>query len=187
MPRLTNKQELFAQHYAIHGDATAAYRAAGYSTDCKPEAQHRCASRTKQKAQVIARIAELQARVKQRAEEKFDLTVDKILARLQTIAFADASDFYKWDATGNVSFKTPDQMTPEIRQCITHIEETRGNSNTVTLKLVDKMQALQLLAKHLGIGAKTTHVHQHDLTADAAAEFDRRMARLVEAAESSVH
>jgi phage terminase small subunit len=95
MTVLTPKQEKFAQHYALHHNATEAYRSAGYKGN--PAHVHRRAIEVLQNRNVSARIEELQERVKNRAEEVFDLTADKLLNQYVRIAFADAGDYYDWD------------------------------------------------------------------------------------------
>jgi len=103
--KLTPKQEAFAQHYALHGSATAAFKAAGYTTrSAKPETVHRRAVEVMQNLKVAARIEELQQRVKERAEHVFDITADRILQELAAIGFANLQDFVAIDSKGQPKF-----------------------------------------------------------------------------------
>lgn len=147
---LTSKQEAFAQHYALHGNATDAYRAAGYSTNGKSETVHRKAIGVMQNGNVSARIAELQSRVREDAAAKFDLTVERLTEAYMDIAFADPADLYTWSEDGDMTLKTPDQLTPRQRRLIAHMQKTRGNSVSVEFRMNDRMKALDALAKRIG-------------------------------------
>lgn len=176
--KLTSKQEAFAQHYALHGSAVEAYKAAGYSWKrMKNEALRVNATKLVAHATVSLRIADLKSRVQKRAEEKFDLTADAILLQYQRIAFADAGDFYEWDGE-TAKPKTFDKLTKEQRQIICGIKQSRGNTNSIEMVLADRMRALDVLAKHLGIGKETVK-HEHTFVDDAATDFDSRLAGLV--------
>ncbi|MEQ8823828.1 MAG: terminase small subunit [Filomicrobium sp.] len=147
---LTPKQEAFAQHYAIHGVATDAYKAAGYSTRSGPKTINEAACRLTKHDKVSARIAELQQQVRKDAEEKFELTVERLTEAYMDIAFADPSELFTWDETGEMVLKRPEELTPRQRRLIGHLQKTNGKSVTVEFRLNDRMKALDALAKRLG-------------------------------------
>lgn len=177
---LNPKQEAFAQHYALHRHATEAYKSAGYSTRGKLETIHRKAVEVLQNSDVSARVNELAERIKKRAEEKFDLTADMLLNQYKRIAFADAGDYYDWDAT-SVRIKSKDVLTKEQRSIITGLKQSKGNTNMIELSLADRMRAMDMLAKHLGVATeKHDHSHEHKHTIEAAAsDLDAAIDRLV--------
>ena len=180
MSDLTKKQEDFAQHYALHVNATDAYRAAGYSTRGKPEHIHRRAIEVLQNINVSARIDELRARIKKRAEEKFDLSADMLLNQYMRIAFADAGDYYDWDEKG-VRIKSKDALTKQQRSIITGLKQSKGNTNMIELSLADRMRAMDMLAKHLGVATeKHDHTHEHNHVIEAAAsDLDAGLDQLI--------
>jgi hypothetical protein len=147
---LTSKQEAFAEHYAVNGNATEAYRSAGYSTKCAPETIHNKAHALTKKDKVRARIDELQQRVRRDAEEKFDFTVETLMQMYIDIAMCDPSDLYDWDENGNMKLKPPSSLTPRQRRLIGHLQKTNGKSVSVEFRMNDRMKALDALSKRLG-------------------------------------
>lgn len=148
--KLTKRQEAFAQHYAIEGNATAAYRAAGYSTKGKPETSHVKAQEVRKKVKVAARIETLTARKVKRAEDKFDITVDRILDELAAMAFYDPADYFAW-SQGGVILKSSDEMTERQRRAITAVTQKKGQTNSIRLEFGSKQAALEKIGKHLGM------------------------------------
>ena len=107
MSRLTNKQEAFAQHYALNGSPIEAYRAAGYSKAMSANSTAVEAQKLLKKPKIAGRIAELSARVRRVAEDKFDISAERVLRQFEAIAFADAGDFVEWK-DGAVTAKASD-------------------------------------------------------------------------------
>lgn len=76
---LTVKQEAFCLAYIETGNASEAYRRAGYSTKAAQKTIHEAASRLLAEGKVSARVSELKAVL----AEHFDITVERIAAMLQ--------------------------------------------------------------------------------------------------------
>lgn len=111
----------------------------------------------------------VQAEIKRRqnlATHRSDITLDWIVERLKDIADAnvgDMIDVYS-DGTANINLL---KMTPELRRAITkfsvdHYTEGRGK-NAQTVKQVkvdtaDKLRALELLVRHLGLSKEKVSV-----------------------------
>jgi hypothetical protein len=74
---MTPKQDAFAQAYVETGNASKAYRLAGYSTRQSAEAIHQNASKLLTK--VLPRVQELQ----QKHLERHDVTIDSLLDELE--------------------------------------------------------------------------------------------------------
>lgn len=84
MPALKNpKWEKFAQAVALNVPAAKAYLD---GWDCSPESAETHGPRLARNGQVLVRIEELRAKVAEKAEKKFDMTKEKWLDRLATIA-----------------------------------------------------------------------------------------------------
>lgn len=93
MPALKNpKHEAFAQSCALGMSAAESYRQ-GY--DCSDATAETNGPKLARDAQVKLRIAELRAKVAERADKKFDMTKEKWLERLARIAASaeESEDF----------------------------------------------------------------------------------------------
>ena len=179
MSRLTNKQEAFAQHYALHGSPIEAYRAAGYSKTMSAASAAVEAQKLLKKPKIAARIAQLTERKQQRIEARFDITLDKVIQELAAIGFANMQNYVDIDDDGQPSLDFSD-LTPQQFAAIGELTiEDIGTVKRTKFKLLDKKAALIKLGEHLG-GFKQTVVSEHRMIKDAAAEFDRRIANLLE-------
>lgn len=101
MPALKNpKHEAFAQKIALGSSAAEAYR---QGWDCSDATAETNGPKLARDTQVKLRIGELRNKVAVTAEKKFEMTKDKWLERLATIAdkAEDAEDFSA--ATGALS------------------------------------------------------------------------------------
>lgn len=85
---LTAKQEAFCLAYLESGNATDAYRKAGYSPDMAPKTAMEAASRLLKNSKVVARLADL----RQPAAEAAQLTLHAHLARLEKLSKAAETD-----------------------------------------------------------------------------------------------
>ena len=151
MSRLTDKQEAFAQHYALHGSPMGAYRAAGYSKAMSANSAAVEAQALLKNAKVAGRIAELSARIRKTAEHAFDITAERLLRQYEAIAFADTGEFFTWDQDG-LTVKPSEDLTAQQRQLVTKIkQQTRGNTALIEIELADRMKALDALARHVGL------------------------------------
>jgi len=76
--KLTAKQEAFAVAYCTNGgNASEAYRSAYDAKKMKPETVFSNASRLLKNSKVIARVEELQAKAKEVAEKKLNITFEQ--------------------------------------------------------------------------------------------------------------
>jgi phage terminase small subunit len=184
--KLTPKQEAFAQHYALHGDGLAAYKAAGYSwTRMKPDTLRVKAHEVFANGNVSVRIAELQERIKERAEHVFDITADRILQELASIGFVNFLDFvHVNEATGEArvdlrKIKRHHGAAISSYKVKTYPERgADGEFETVKeieFKLMDKKGALVELGKYAGVlSDKVVHEHtvKFEAIKDASAQLD---------------
>lgn len=185
---LTPAQEKFCSEYALHRNASEAYRQAyPRSQKWKPENLHLQASKLLKHPRVVTRTDQLLARVKAVADRKFEIKAERVLEELAAIAFSDVGSYYVWgserrpvyragrpllDAQGNVVtrvyptavLKPSSQLTPHQRAAVAGIEMSANGSPV--LKLASKAAALKMLAQHLGLLAdqheqlpKHQHVH----------------------------
>lgn len=152
---LTAKQTAFAEHYALHKDASAAYRAAYDAATMAPDTIRSQASRLLRNPLIAARVAKLSERVTKIAEERFDITVDKILQELAAIAFANVQDYVRVDDDGipmpDFSKVTRKQFAALTEVVFEDIETGQRTGKRVKFKLGPKKEALVDLGRHFGM------------------------------------
>ena len=161
MAKLTAKQRLFVSEYLIDLNATQAAIRAGYSEKTAEQMAYKLV----QKSSVQEAI---QKAMKNR-EQRINITQDKVLSELAKIAFANGTDFAKvitgtckrkrWDEDEQAEVETDveeqfvqlvdtDALPPDKKAAISAIKETRYG---IAIESCDKVRALELLGKHLGL------------------------------------
>lgn len=168
---MTEKQKLFADQYLIDLNATRAYKAA-YPSVTKDETAAQAGSRLLRNVKVSQYVSE---RIKKR-QERTQITQDMVLRELAAIAFSNTTDYAKvvekdamteidgamepiLDQEGNpikyrtVELELTENLTPEQRSALAVVKKGRDGYE---VKPYDKLKALELLGKHLGMfGGKT--------------------------------
>lgn len=141
--KLTEKQELFCQEYLIDLNGTQAAIRSGYS----PFAAKETASNLLTKTNIRARVDELMAARSMRTE----ITADVVLRELARIALVNPLDVVNAnDATVNKNASS--DATAAIQSIKCKIRPTEdGDEIEREVKLHDKVRALELLGKHLGM------------------------------------
>lgn len=138
---LTIKQKLFVKEYIVDFNATRAAIAAGYSED----SAYTIGWENLRKHDVQQAIQkELQKR-----EKRVEVSQDFVLEQLAKIAGADIKAFIEYDKNGNVSLKPYEDIDGQVVSEISDTSTAHGRNKKV--KLHDKMKALELLGRHLGM------------------------------------
>ena len=139
---MTDRQRRFADEYLIDLNATRAYKAA-YPSVKRDETARVNASRMLTNANVQEYIkAHMQAR-----QERTQITQDMVLREIAAIAFADINDVVEIK-NGSVFLADTGDLTPEQRKIIAGVKEGQAG---VEIKFFDRLRALELLGKHLGL------------------------------------
>lgn len=139
MAKLTEKQKRFCDEYLIDLNATQAAIRAGYSEKAAKETG--CENLTKPNIQDF-----LSERLKDR-EKRTEITQDRVLKELSKIGFLDATGFVKIQ-NGRVFIESTDNLSPDQKAAIAGIKETQMG---IEVKLHDKLKALELIGRHLGM------------------------------------
>lgn len=160
---MTQKQKTFCDEYLIDLNATQAAIRAGYPK--KSARAIGCENLTKPNIQ-----AYLAKRMQKRAE-RTEITQDKVLNEIATIAFANATDYAEIvekdlmieaggkmipveDTDGNiVKYRTVEpkltaELTDEQKRALAVIKKGRDGFE---VKPYDKLKALEMLGRHLGM------------------------------------
>ena len=137
---LTPKQRRFVNEYLIDFNATQAAIRAGFSK----RSAGNIANEYLKKPHIQA---ELQKRQK-KLQEKLEITQEKVLQELASIAFANGSDFATVIPGGIVEVIPTSEVPKEKLPAIAGIEQTRTG---VKVKTHDKVRALEKLGEYLGL------------------------------------
>lgn len=143
---LTEKQKRFVAEYLVDLNATAAAKRAGYKD---PNIGRQLITKNNVSAAIQNAMQERQ--------ERTGITQDLVLAELAKIAFVDRGAFARVAGGGRtVEITDTDSLTADQRAVLASVEETKFG---VKVSTYDKLRALELLGKHLGLfdgkGAKS--------------------------------
>ena len=138
--KLTDKQKRFVDEYLVDLNATAAAKRAGYSE----KSASRIAIELLNKTHVSAEIQKRQAKLR----GKLEITQERVLEELAAIAFANGTDFATINRNGLVRLVPTDDLPEDKKKAVASIKEGQYGTE---VKLHDKVKALELLGKHLGV------------------------------------
>lgn len=138
--KLTEKQKRFVAEYLVDLNATQAAIRAGYSAKTAEVIGYE----NLRKPQIAAEVAKRQAKL----QNKLEITQERVLEELAAIAFANGADFAKVTKAGLVRIVPTEELPEEKRRAIASIKEGQFGTE---VKTYDKVRALELLGKHLGV------------------------------------
>ena len=134
--RLTEKQKRFVEEYLVDLNATDAARRAGYKD---PNIGRQLITKNNVSAEIQKRREELQ--------KKLEIDQEAVLRELAAIGFANGTDFVSIEH-GCVVIKDTRSVDPAKLPAVAAIKE---GANGTEIKLHDKVRALELLGKYLGL------------------------------------
>lgn len=160
---MTDAQKRFCDEYLVDLNATRAYKVA-YPKFKKDETANAAASRMLRNVKIQEYISEKQKEIEQRTE----ITQDMVIKELAAIAFSKASDYaklkkmkrnvpifdgedivnYKEEEYTGIEFTPTDELTEEQKKALSGIKEGKFG---IQVDSCDKVKALELLGRHLGI------------------------------------
>jgi len=140
MPKLNNaRHEIFCQEYLIDLNATQAYIRAGYKAKDAASMSSRLMTNDKVRARVDELLAARSART--------GITQDRVLRELARIGFLDPTRLANME-----NATIANDATEDDRAAIASVKVKSGNDYTEReIKFADKLKALELLGKHLGM------------------------------------
>ncbi len=150
---MSKRQALFVQEYLKDMNATQAAIRSGYSA----KTARACASRLLTKANIQAAVQRGVAVKSKKAE----CSQEWVMKRLMAIAGADMSDLASWNESGMI-WKPSSELSSETKASVHQVEQVMNeHGGTIKIKQHDKLKALELLGKHLGMfveKSEVTHV-----------------------------
>ena len=150
---LTEKQKKFVNEYLKDLNATKAAERAGYASKTAGSQGNRMLKN-------VEIQNEIEKKMKAR-EKRTEVTQDKVIKELASIAFARTSDFTKVVTktildpisgkqikVSSIEYTDTDQLTDEQIAALSCIKEGKHG---IEVTQCDKVRALELLGKHLGM------------------------------------
>lgn len=157
MDGLNEKQLKFCNEYLVDLNATQAAIRAGYS--------EKTAYSQGQRLLKHVEVQKIVQKLKQERSKRLEITQDRVLEELASIAFANMADYARiveeegQDLLGNpvtykkVDFALTEDLSQDQTKAIASIKEGR---NGIELKMHDKLRALEKLGEHLGMWRERT-------------------------------
>ena len=149
--KLTAKQLRFVDEYLVDFNATQAAIRAGYSE----KTAYRIGAENLRKPQIQSEISRRQKDLQRRTE----VTQELVVKELARVAFADVADYVQVETRiinrGDIEVpielavhKETAELSADQRAAIASIKQ---GANGVEIKLHDKIKALELLGRHIGM------------------------------------
>lgn len=156
---LTAKQEEFAAGIASGLSQAEAYRKAyPVSAKWKDKSVWEKSSVLAADVNVRSRVAELMAK----AAAANEVTVERIVRELALIAFGNKKAVMSWGPEG-LKLKNSDELSDDAAALVAEVKETVSSTGgSLSLKTHDKVKALELLGRHVGMFVDKTEVTGKD-------------------------
>lgn len=150
--KLTVKQKRFVDEYLVDFNGTQAAIRAGYATRSAEVTAAKLLRNAKVQAEISRRQQDLQRRT--------EVSQDRVVKELMRVAFADATNYVQVQprtivgADGKeiviqaVVLTATAELTDEERAAISQIKQ---GANGIEVKMYDKLRALELLGRHIGM------------------------------------
>ena len=168
MAGLNAKQKRFVDEYLVDLNATQAAIRSGYSE----KTAYAIGDENLRKPEIASAITKAQEKRAKRTE----ITQDKVIAELAKIAFGDLRDVMTWTA-GGIALKSSAELTQEQAASISEISETQSEkSSSMRVKRHDKLKALELVGRHLGMFTDNVKVNVNNSFAAMSEEEKVSMA-----------
>lgn len=146
MASLTDRQKAFVVEYLVDFNATQAAIRAGYSAKSATQ----MGSTLRARGAVAQAIQEAQAQ----RENRTRITADRVVAELAHIAFGDVRSVADWGPDGLVLRESSALSEAEAATVAEVYESVTRDGGTKKVKQHDKLKALDLLGRHLGMWEK---------------------------------
>ena len=143
MAKLTAKQKRFVEEYLIDLNATQAAIRAGYSPHTAKEIGYENLTKPHIRARVDEALAERSKRT--------GINADRVVRELARIAFVNAADVINFDSVTLSENASEDDTAAIASVRVKTIPTDAGEGVEREIRICDKLKALELLGKHLGM------------------------------------
>lgn len=143
MAKLTEKQQRFVEEYLIDLNATQAAIRAGY----KPSSARQVGTENMSKPSIRACIDQAIAERSKRT----GINQDRVIRELARLAFVNANDVIDMDEASIKCNASEDDTAAIASVKVKTIPTKEGDGVEREIRLNDKLKALELLGKHLGM------------------------------------
>jgi len=151
MAKLTPKQKTFCDEYLIDLNATQAAIRAGYSPDSAKEIGCENLTKPNIRAYIDKEIANRSKRT--------GINQDRVIRELARIAFVNANDVINMDEATLKADASEDDTATIASVKVKTIPTKEGEGVEREIKLADKLKALELLGKHLGMFKENININ----------------------------
>lgn len=143
MAKLTERQKLFCDEYLVDLNVTQAAIRAGYSAYYADKRAYTLLENTGIKEYIDKRMTDRQKRT--------EITQDIVLEELRRIALAKPTDFFNVEDMGQYKQVNiiPTKDIPDDK--VGAIASIKQGANGIEVKLHDRLKALELIGRHLGM------------------------------------
>ncbi|MDO4174543.1 MAG: terminase small subunit [Eubacteriales bacterium] len=138
---MTEKQKRFVEEYLIDLNATQAAIRAGYSPKTAQE----------QGSQNLSKLMVPIAKAKAERSRRTGISQDRVIQELARIAFVNAADVIDVEDASVVADASRDDLACIQAVKFKQMSGDKGDMTEREVKLADKLKALELLGKHLGL------------------------------------
>ena len=144
MAKLTDKQQRFCEEYLIDLNATQAAIRAGYKrSEYTDTNANKILENTRVAEEIEKRMAERSRRT--------GINQDRVILELARIAFVNPQNVIDPDDASVRADATEDDLACIQSVKVKTMDSEKGSSTEREVRLADKMRALELLGKHLGM------------------------------------
>ena len=143
MARLTAKQKRFIEEYLVDLNATQAAIRAGYSPHTAKEIGSENLSKPHIRARVEKELAERSKRT--------GINQDRVIRELARIALVNPVDVINMDEATIKEMASADDTAAILSVKVKKIPTEEGTITEREIRMADKIKALELLGKHLGM------------------------------------
>ena len=147
---MTSKQKRFVEEYLIDLCATQAAIRAGYS----PETAGSIGSENLHKPEIRARIDAAMAELSRRT----GVNQERIVRELAKVAFVNAADVVDFENAKLLPNASADDTAAIASVKVKQIPTDAGMGIEREIRMADKLKALELLGKHLGMFTDNVHL-----------------------------
>lgn len=156
-PRSKLNEEVFAREFYKSGNAVQSAVSAGWSYATAVSRAHEL----RERVGIQNKIREME----QKAKENFDLSEEKIVRELMKVGFSNIKDFMDYGSTGEIIFTPLNELSRDQAAAISEVSNSKKFDKDgkelgvdVRLKMNDKLKALEMLGRKIGMFNDKLHV-----------------------------